>query len=153
MKAITVIQPWASFLACGIKCIETRTWSTDYRGPLLIHASRSRLSRVDEQKLMSREAFQYAMHELRKVFGMAVRRFRDLPTGAVVGMCKIHDVQSTTAFVPQNWGTHELGLGDFGRGRWAWIMRDQKRVEPIECRGKLQLWTPPRRVIEKVKAA
>ena len=40
MKGLSVKQPWASRIASGAKTIETRTWSTDYRGDLLIHASR-----------------------------------------------------------------------------------------------------------------
>ena len=32
MKAITVIQPWATLLASGRKRIETRSWRTNYRG-------------------------------------------------------------------------------------------------------------------------
>ncbi len=40
MKAISIRQPWASMIASGEKTIETRTWSTKYRGPLLIVASK-----------------------------------------------------------------------------------------------------------------
>ena len=42
MKAITVRQPWASLIAAGVKTIETRSWRTDYRGPIAIHAGRHR---------------------------------------------------------------------------------------------------------------
>jgi hypothetical protein len=38
MKALTLHQPWATAVAEGIKTIETRSWSTSYRGPLAIHA-------------------------------------------------------------------------------------------------------------------
>lgn len=40
MKALSIRQPWASLIASGRKTIEVRTWSTSYRGPLLICASR-----------------------------------------------------------------------------------------------------------------
>lgn len=40
MKALTLWQPWASLIALGIKRIETRSWSTNYRGPLAIHAAK-----------------------------------------------------------------------------------------------------------------
>lgn len=40
MKAISIKQPWANTIADGIKTIETRTWSTSYRGELLIVSSR-----------------------------------------------------------------------------------------------------------------
>lgn len=41
MKALTLHQPWASLVALGVKTIETRSWSTKYRGQLVIHAGRS----------------------------------------------------------------------------------------------------------------
>lgn len=40
MKALSVKQPWANFIASGRKTIETRTWTTRYRGPLLIVSSK-----------------------------------------------------------------------------------------------------------------
>ena len=39
MRALSVRQPWASLLFNG-KLIETRTWPTKYRGPLLIVSSK-----------------------------------------------------------------------------------------------------------------
>ena len=36
MKALSVRQPWASMIVSGEKTIETRGWSTYYRGDLLI---------------------------------------------------------------------------------------------------------------------
>lgn len=43
MKALTIRQPWASLVALGVKTIETRSWSTSYRGPLAIHAGKARV--------------------------------------------------------------------------------------------------------------
>lgn len=42
MRALTIRQPWASLIAAGVKTLETRSWSTRYRGPLLIHAGKHR---------------------------------------------------------------------------------------------------------------
>ena len=49
MKIISIKQPWASLIIAGgtnirtgaidQKNIENRTWSTSYRGPVLVHAS------------------------------------------------------------------------------------------------------------------
>jgi len=38
MKAISVRQPWAWAIIHAGKDIENRSWKTNYRGPLLIHA-------------------------------------------------------------------------------------------------------------------
>jgi len=40
MKAITILQPYASLIASGAKWVENRTWQTRYRGPLAIHAGK-----------------------------------------------------------------------------------------------------------------
>jgi ASCH domain len=40
VQALSLHQPWASLVALGVKKIETRSWSTRYRGPLLIHAAK-----------------------------------------------------------------------------------------------------------------
>ena len=40
MKAITIKQPWASLIAAGLKDIENRTWKTNFRGRVLIHAAK-----------------------------------------------------------------------------------------------------------------
>lgn len=39
-KAISLKQPWANLVASGKKTIETRKWSTNYRGDLVICSSR-----------------------------------------------------------------------------------------------------------------
>ncbi len=46
MKALTLWQPWASLVALGVKTIETRSWSTKYRGPLAIHAGAKKPARI-----------------------------------------------------------------------------------------------------------
>ena len=39
MKTLSIKQPWAYLIACGLKDIENRTWKTKYRGKILIHTS------------------------------------------------------------------------------------------------------------------
>lgn len=41
MKALTIIQPWATLIASGHKMNETRSWKTNYRGEVLIHAGKN----------------------------------------------------------------------------------------------------------------
>ncbi len=40
MKALTLWQPWATLVAMEVKKIETRCWTTKYRGELAIHAAK-----------------------------------------------------------------------------------------------------------------
>ncbi len=39
MRGLTLTQPWASLVALGAKTLETRSWKTNYRGLLAIHAA------------------------------------------------------------------------------------------------------------------
>ncbi len=41
MKALSIREPWAGMIRNGKKTIETRTWSTKYRGKLLLCTSKS----------------------------------------------------------------------------------------------------------------
>lgn len=45
IKAISIKEPWATRILQG-KTIETRTWKTDYRGPLLLCASKKPESNI-----------------------------------------------------------------------------------------------------------
>ncbi len=40
-KALSLKQPWANLVASGKKTIETRKWSTKYRGDLVICSSKN----------------------------------------------------------------------------------------------------------------
>ena len=49
MKTLSVRNPYAALIVAGIKTIENRSWSTRYRGPLLIHAGVTpHLDSIDE---------------------------------------------------------------------------------------------------------
>ena len=40
MKAITIKQPWATLIMSGVKRFEFRSWKTNFRGDVLIHAGK-----------------------------------------------------------------------------------------------------------------
>jgi hypothetical protein len=46
-RVLSLWQPWASLVALGVKTIETRSWSTKYRGPLAIHAAARKPTKAD----------------------------------------------------------------------------------------------------------
>lgn len=55
MKTLTLKQPWATLIAYGYKKYEFRTWKTNYRGPIYIHAGKGiekdALKRVEKLNL------------------------------------------------------------------------------------------------------
>lgn len=46
MKVLTIKEPWASLILEGKKTIETRTWKTNHRGTVLLHASKHPKSKI-----------------------------------------------------------------------------------------------------------
>lgn len=46
MKALSIRQPWAWLICHGGKDIENREWRSSFRGPVLIHASKT-MTRAD----------------------------------------------------------------------------------------------------------
>ena len=51
MKTLSVKQPQATLICAGIKRVENRTWKTEYRGRLYIHASGEAISFYDFDKM------------------------------------------------------------------------------------------------------
>lgn len=41
MKALSIRQPWCQLILFAGKDIENRSWQTNFRGPVLIHASKT----------------------------------------------------------------------------------------------------------------
>ena len=46
MKVLTIKEPWASMILEGKKTIETRTWKTQHRGLIFLHASKNPKSKI-----------------------------------------------------------------------------------------------------------
>ncbi len=137
-RALTVTQPWAEEVAQGHKQWETRSWTTNYRGLVAIHAAKG----------YPREAQDFAAEEY--VIGRIPGR---LAFGAIIAIARVVDVQPTEEIAPQLSGL-ERYLGDYTPGRYAWALTEVRRLpEPIPCRGALSLWRPPRDVEDALNAA
>jgi hypothetical protein len=127
MKALTLTQPYASLVAWGDKKIETRSWSTQYRGELAIHAARTFPAMA--RKLCDREPF-------RSVLGCSPE---ELPLGAILAICRLTECFPIT---PDNLPPEpELSFGIYSPGRYAWVLEDVHMLpRPVLARGRLGLW-------------
>lgn len=137
MKAITLTQPWASLVMAGIKRFETRSWSTNHVGPLLIHAARG----FPEQckRLCYEPPFQRALSSI----GYPDQQL--LPTGVLlgyvtlIGCWRIPRIGLGPPDLPPV--EPERSFGDYTDGRFAWMLsRPVWLPRPVPYRGRLGLY-------------
>jgi hypothetical protein len=164
MKAITLTQPWATLVAIGAKRIETRSWSTFYRGPLAIHAGKG-LGKGGERAhkaLCGTEPFCSVLNEackahydgLDKSVGVlrAMAESPFMPMGAIIATCDLVGCVSTEyikqvkmirmeGYPDWLWTEQEKAFGDYSDKRFAWLLADVKLLPtPIPYKGALSLW-------------
>lgn len=128
MKALSLTQPWASMVAIGYKQFETRSWSTSYRGPLAIHASKG----------FPRSARDFAMssRHVRQAIGEGLLP-GPIVLGHVIAVAWLVDVRATHGDAPSE---REAALGNWQPGRFAFELELLGEI-PIEpARGSLGLW-------------
>ena len=161
MKCISLWQPWATAIALGSKRIETRSWATAYRGPLLIHAAK----RLNKDELICLHAcwnWIGAMHPLWD-WSNASPIWECLPFGAIVARCILADCKSTGRFYQEQldkrrfpehkekadlYAWTERQMGDFSLGRFGWVLEDVEAFEtPIPFRGRQQLFDVPEELL------
>jgi activating signal cointegrator 1 len=135
MKALSLTQPWASLIVTGAKQIETRSWYTAYRGPLLIHAAKGFPRWAKDA--CNEDAFRDGLNGL---------TWEQLPISAIlcrvelVGCVRTTEVDKLRAagIIPR---VQEVHYGDYTEGRWAWGLKMVERfTEPIPAKGALGLW-------------
>lgn len=153
MKALTLWQPYASLVAEEIKLFETRSWRTNYRGPLAIHAGkRDTHIRAAVHSVQSEYGFGLLWRLLKErgysgELDAEGRKLIDsnVPFGCVVCIVSVVDVYPTEIIRP-TLDQQQVELGDYRNGRFAWQLRlDMKLEPPIEARGRQGLWNwdPP----------
>ena len=55
MKVLSIKEPFASLIMNKKKRIETRSWKTNYRGEIYIHASKSKMNKDIENRTELKE--------------------------------------------------------------------------------------------------
>jgi hypothetical protein len=131
MKALSIRQPFATLLCLGLKQYETRTWRTDHRGPVALHASA--IFDVPARQL----CVQTPIREL--LWSAGYRTPLALPLGKILGVAMLADCVPTTHL--RGITDDQLRLGDFRPGRWAWCFTDFKLLKtPLPAKGKLSLF-------------
>lgn len=168
MKIITIWQPWATLIALGIKKFETRSWSTEYTGPLAIHAAKRKVNRNELAKISYDSVGHIDFSYLDNI---------DYPYGQIVAVSNLKacrwmvdedrlrevyrrikgkqeaDSYTRDYLIQQSekdeaiwiWlpGVNQLekSVGDWQLGRHAWQLESIRKIQPINYKGTQGLRT------------
>ena len=142
MKALTLTQPWASLVILGIKRIETRSWATYQRGPLIIHAGAG--WSADDRDFAADLMHAGILPERWLTTARSVKP--DLPLGAGLGVVTLHRIIAVSLIrrseTYASWlSPIEREYGDYSDGRYGWFLTDPRPFPvPVPARGALGLW-------------
>lgn len=122
MKVITLKQPWATLVAEGLKKYEFRSWKTNYRGRILIHAGKS-IDKVGMERVKHLNL--------------------EYPTSKILGEVEIFACLKLNESInkkiikenPIIYGHKEDRTG------YAWVLRNNKKIDSNKIiKGKLGIW-------------
>ena len=123
MKALTIKQPWATLIMQKDKRFEFRSWKTNYRGDVLIHAGKG----IDKE----------ALERLKKYLP------DELPLGKILGKVTITDcvpMSEEFAKMLANENNDIYTSHSFSNNYGFKIENVEVFDTPIEAKGQLGFW-------------
>lgn len=128
MKVLSLTEPCATLIKEKKKLVETRSWKTNYREELYIHASATKIPKDWRED---------------KEF-MDLVKDTPLNYGKIICKCKLVDcIYMTEEYVEKmrNNNHQEYICGKYEVGRYAWVLEDIVPLEnPISAKGHLGIW-------------
>lgn len=134
MPAITIVQPWAWLVVHGRgakigggKDVENRSWTTRYRGPILIHAgARCSLDvRYDAEMFVLRT---FGVEAMRRMPRQLVAAY---DFGCIIGRATLVDVLAPTSTPTRPWHMP---------GQFGFVLEGAEPLPLRPCKGQLGLW-------------
>lgn len=124
MKCITIKQPFASLIAEGLKEYEFRTWRTNYRGKILIHAGKT----IDKKAMEKFERYNLKY-----------------PTGCIIAKADLTDCikvddEFKKVLKEENELVYSGVLNDKDCTEFGFKLENVEKIKNIEVNGKLSLW-------------
>ena len=124
MKAITIKEPYATLIKEGLKEYEFRTWKTNYRGEILIHAGKS-----SNKEALDR--FKYLNLDYSNGKIIAKAKLTD---------CILVDDNFRKKYLKKDKNVYHNLLKNDGKKLYAFKIENVEVIKPIKINGKLSLW-------------
>lgn len=102
--------------------IETRTWATKVRGPVLICASMKPYELHELQRISA----DFQLREMQQILG----RFKHLPNGVALGIAELYDCKPM-----RHREQAEMAFTKFDHNLWCHYYRDFKPCFPFRFKG------------------
>ncbi|NCB52265.1 MAG: ASCH domain-containing protein [Clostridia bacterium] len=131
-RALSMWQPWASLYGLGYKGFETRSWETDYRGPIYIHAAKKPL--IETLDGLPAEVVALIADLLPFIP-------ENYPKGCLIARGELVACHPMTLDFMRDITSTERMLGDWRPGRFAWEIHGMTMLpKPIPYRGSQGLF-------------
>lgn len=121
-RAISVRQPWAWLIVYAGKNIENRTWISNFRGPVCIHAAKGH-KRSDWDLFHEWAASKPGL----KVYGKIMKPSDHMMTGGIIGIANVTDC---VLHHPSDWFMGPVG----------YVLENVKPVDFIPVAGALSFF-------------
>jgi hypothetical protein len=130
MKAISLMQPWAWLMVNGYKDIENRKWKTSFRGPVLVHASKT----FDHESIY---LIQDILEELFEAGDEKVTLPEKFDMGGIVGIFNFTQVVTES--------DNPWFFGPYG-----FVVKDARPLPFVPLRGQLNFFDVPDEIVKQL---
>jgi len=121
-SVLSIKNPWAYLVVLGIKDIENRSWKTNYRGKLLIHATQTPIKFNSYNELFTSDQI--------KIIQDNNINFNQMINSAIIGDVELIDcIQNSNSLWAET-------------GQWHWVLSTPKiySTPMLNIKGSLSIW-------------
>lgn len=149
MKAITIKQPYAQLICEGVKDIENRTWKTNYRGRVLIHAGADKKLNLNA---LTSEQYDFAADKLDASNRTPTKAVNEWSRSAIIGSVEIVDCvrNHDSIWAEKTQMKRSIGIDEFvlipkEKPIYNWVLANPILFEEpiLNVKGKLSFWDYP----------